>query len=455
MIIAIGIIFGVYVSHAEEKTVTLYSELNFYAPAQNTDLRVVLSENEQALYDDIYNAIKNKQTSLDVSSYNLTLDDQDKIDKTVFGVVFDHPELYWARSAYSLSGYASGEVVAISFVYIDRLSQEDEKAFFSKLDYVIATEINENMSDVEKALVLHNYIADNTTYGYADVYEESFTSYSVLMNNVGVCQGYSLLYNLLLSRVGIEAKYVSSPAMSHGWSMVKIDGKWYHVDVTHDDPIGANPDEAYVMYDNFLCSDDAIRQTGHYDWDSNLPECDDTSFDTGWCFKDYIIRNKMKYDNGKFCYKGYREFYDGEIVQYYYIINGKKYVYECVESNLDGSEKEVKPEEYYDTLGVIEGNKIFKPVRFVDTGVENVNFDDLTGSRVFIKTDSFNTTDRIAVVYYNQDKRISLVKYPDVYAADGYAEFTVPAPADDAVSVKIMHWSDLLSPRADAFKMNK
>ena len=49
--------------------------------------------------------------------------------------------------------------------------------------------------------------------------------------------------------------------MNHIWNLIKIDGKWYHVDVTWDDPIMDKPGR--VKHDNFLRSDDGIKDTDH------------------------------------------------------------------------------------------------------------------------------------------------------------------------------------------------
>ena len=58
--------------------------------------------------------------------------------------------------------------------------------------------------------------------------------------------------------------------------MVKIDGQWYHVDVTWDDPVPDKPGR--VSHENFLRSDDGIRSTGHYGWTSDYT-CTSTKYD--------------------------------------------------------------------------------------------------------------------------------------------------------------------------------
>lgn len=97
-------------------------------------------------------------------------------------------------------------------------------------------------SDYEKALALHDWLVENTAY------DETYTHYGsegVLFHGTGVCNAYTLTYSRLLSAVGISSQTVTGTATdrnsgvsgSHAWTLVMLDGKWWHVDTTWDDPI--------------------------------------------------------------------------------------------------------------------------------------------------------------------------------------------------------------------------
>lgn len=58
----------------------------------------------------------------------------------------------------------------------------------------------------------------------------------MLVNHIGVCNGYALAYKYLLNEVGINCYMVTSESMNHAWNLVELDGSYYHVDVTWDDP---------------------------------------------------------------------------------------------------------------------------------------------------------------------------------------------------------------------------
>ena len=63
----------------------------------------------------------------------------------------------------------------------------------------------------------------------------------------------------------IALKYLDGAARDcHAWNLVQIDGAWYHVDATWDDP---TPDRAgYIRYNYFLKGDDYMRRNQHSSW---------------------------------------------------------------------------------------------------------------------------------------------------------------------------------------------
>lgn len=127
---------------------------------------------------------------------------------------------------------------------------------------------NGNLSDVKKALLLHDRLAVNTQYDY-DFYDETelkHSAYGALVKKTAVCQGYALAYMYLLDRVGIDNIYCSSDSLNHSWNIVSIDSKPYHVDVTWDD-VSWDTDErgveGMVRHNNFLRSTKGLFEEEH------------------------------------------------------------------------------------------------------------------------------------------------------------------------------------------------
>lgn len=125
---------------------------------------------------------------------------------------------------------------------------------------------NNNLTDVQKALLIHDRLAVHCEYDYQNykndtLPQSSYTLYGALAKGVAVCQGYSEAYLYLLSQVGIESHLCSSDTLGHAWNIIKINGNNYHVDVTWDDP--TEDKTGYVMHTNFLLSDSGIHASGH------------------------------------------------------------------------------------------------------------------------------------------------------------------------------------------------
>ena len=138
--------------------------------------------------------------------------------------------------------------------------------------------VRDSMTDIEKALAIHDFLVLRTAY---DETVNKFGVRDVLVDRRAVCEGYATVYRFLLNMVGIECELVRSVSMGHVWNLVKINRRWYHVDVTWDDPVPDTP--GAVSHRNFLLNDEEIEATGHRDWDSGGLSSNSGSFgDAYW-----------------------------------------------------------------------------------------------------------------------------------------------------------------------------
>ena len=136
--------------------------------------------------------------------------------------------------------------------------------------------VEPGMSDYEIAKALHDYVVLNTAYGFpSDVPRPIavYSGYFSLLWGCGVCTDYAMAYQLLMDMAGIPCGMVTNA--SHAWNVVQLDGEWYHVDTTWDDPTPNR--EGYVRYDYFLKSDSYMSQD-HFDYESEHP-CTSTKYD--------------------------------------------------------------------------------------------------------------------------------------------------------------------------------
>lgn len=128
---------------------------------------------------------------------------------------------------------------------------------------VVNSIITGGMSDLEKAKAIHDWMVMNLDYDYQNYLNDTIPTTSwkvegVLTTKYAICEGYARTFIALCNEAGLESAYVMGdvPAGLHAWNQVKIDGKWYNVDVCWDDPANrAFNDHSANRYDYFLISD--------------------------------------------------------------------------------------------------------------------------------------------------------------------------------------------------------
>lgn len=174
-------------------------------------------------YTDIYEGNIEKMFS---QAWNI--DDKDTTD--------DGDYLYGNIDTYGFSiPFYSQKHAEFSFVITYRESASQLKKVNKKVQKVLKELNVEEKIRTEKLRAIHDYIAKNIRYDNSFKY---YTAYAGLVSkkHSTVCQGYALLFYKMCMEVGIPCRYVTGHAgVPHAWNIVKVNGKWYHVDVTWDD----------------------------------------------------------------------------------------------------------------------------------------------------------------------------------------------------------------------------
>lgn len=167
---------------------------------------------------------------------------------------------------FQMSGlqYSNGTVsVTYTFEYMDgakyvyALKTNDTSALddremqiYQVIKYVLDNYTSPSNSDYENELAIHDYLVQNVQYDYSTtVPSDSFDIYGALINKTAVCQGYAWAFMVFMDALGINNQLVSGDVsgVGHLWNMVNLDGEWYQVDVTWDDP-EQNGDQSIPHY---------------------------------------------------------------------------------------------------------------------------------------------------------------------------------------------------------------
>ncbi len=255
-----------------------------------------VSTQAETVYQVIETVLLNRQASVDVSAYNVKTAD---FNKLYSDVVTGNPYLFYVSRKYHYTYYTNSDIVkTITPSYLE--SKEVSQAKKEKLDTAIAEALKaipSGLSPVEKVLALNEYLVLNTVYTKN---ADKYTTYHVLVDKTALCQGYSYAFQYLIEQLGLECQIVTSDAMNHMWNMVKIDGFWYHVDVTWND---LTPDYlGHVSHNYLLLSDYKIKDSSHdhYGWNADAPSASSRKYDN--YFWTRVEGSAIVYQNGAWCY---------------------------------------------------------------------------------------------------------------------------------------------------------
>lgn len=119
-------------------------------------------------------------------------------------------------------------------------------------------------SDYDKVRCIHDALSQTIKYSNSNG-KLCHTIIGALVYGQAVCDGYAKAFKYLLDNTNIESVIVSGTACNlisakhekHSWNMVKISGKWCHVDMTFNTSIRIND---CLRYDYFGINNVQIKQ---------------------------------------------------------------------------------------------------------------------------------------------------------------------------------------------------
>ncbi len=164
---------------------------------------------------------------------------------------YDYLQYKTNRVYAHIKGFGNALTVTYEFEY-----NETEKET-AKVDETIKSLFGkwkiDKLSDYDKIKKIHDFIIKNASY---DTYTQQYSAYDNLINKSSTCQGYMSLAYKMFTEAGIPCRIITGTGNgeSHGWNIVKLNGKWFNIDCTWDDPLTTSG-ENIATYDYFLKSD--------------------------------------------------------------------------------------------------------------------------------------------------------------------------------------------------------
>ncbi|SHJ07426.1 Transglutaminase-like superfamily protein [Clostridium cavendishii DSM 21758] len=244
---------GVPVSHTITNELKLYNYSNTMQVSNLSDLQ-----------NQIQICITNKNTSI---SLVYTGGDVTNWVSAISGsieTVLGKPGNDYA--AYTISGYSYsyntiGDIT-INFTYIETAAQSS--FVNSYVNQTVQNIITPGMTDEQKEKAVNDYVVSHVAYDTSLVQHSAYAA--LVTPYKTVCQGYALLGYKMLIAAGLQARIISGTGGGepHAWNLVKVNGSWYHLDMTWNDPIPDVPGR--VRYEFFNLDDDQMLAYDH-NWD--------------------------------------------------------------------------------------------------------------------------------------------------------------------------------------------
>ena len=231
---------------------------NFY-PKNETDIR-------NALYTILNSGMTSYVLYCD-DEYINCLSDVERI-ATDYNVLSNINNLVHPYNSYERVYVATNNLGKVD-IKVDKLYSDIEiQEINNTIEAIKNNILSPNMTSRDKIRIFHDYIINNTVYdseradeinNYANTNNRnnSHKANGVLNNHIALCSGYTDLMAIFLSNIGVPNYKISTN--NHIWNAVYLDNKWYHLDLTWDDPV-TNTGENVLIHDYFLITTEELER---------------------------------------------------------------------------------------------------------------------------------------------------------------------------------------------------
>lgn len=284
----------------------------------------------QEIHEYLRDNMMNCASEISLNSYNISATELNKIITETSNY---YPELFHVNNRYSYSSLSNIVYTLYpkyvnpdnrSVIYSDRATAKAAydtalKTYNNEIEHIIGG-IAPEMTDLEKALYVHDYLVTHFQYDLryyssdTSVYDQKVHDvYGFFDQKVGVCQAYTQTFNAIMHRLGIKCTSAINNREEHTWNIITINGKNYHIDVTQDDFVYRTVENTYVNQSDglsnhnfFLLSNNTIKNTTfHSDWYSAMYDtsCTDQTYESGYAWN--VADSSFEYVDGKWYYIDY------------------------------------------------------------------------------------------------------------------------------------------------------
>ncbi len=224
----------------------------------------------QTMVERVANAVKNHtETTEKVNIKDLNLD-KDLVLSTLADL---NARVEGGEAISKLSCYYSRDTGLAVAIGLEYCTAQDVAAMQVKLDQLVDQANTLCQTDLEKVFYVHEWLVQNIAYDrehLSDDVQDDHNLRGALLEGTAVCDGYAKTYALTLRKLGITGVLVTSKDIGHAWNMVELDGNWYQVDCTWDDPVDGSDQLGYCMHKHLLCTTEEMNTNHNDDGDDSV-----------------------------------------------------------------------------------------------------------------------------------------------------------------------------------------
>ena len=231
-----------------------YAQLDDYAKIIYTELEKNLDNMKSGTYNvdfgTTFNELLQQENGEEILNNSFQL--------AINALNFDNPELFYIdiSKVYLLTKVSTklwgttytveiGSSNGRSYLNWTFQDEEDVEQAIQEIEQVKRQiEADLSGSDEEKIRGVHDYLVANLEYDSTISQDNIYNIYGALINQRTVCEGYARAFKAIMDDLRIPCLIAcgtgqnsSGATESHAWNYVELDGKWYAMDVTWDDPI--------------------------------------------------------------------------------------------------------------------------------------------------------------------------------------------------------------------------
>jgi len=270
---------NIYINNSINDNINISTTNNKYYYKQ-------LNDNSKLVYDALENNIDNlKKDDFIINfstKFNNLLNQSDgqyilnrSFQTALDAFFYDHPELFYIDLTkislviqYTSIGSKTTYTVSIApqngnnYLHDNFDSEEDVNKAVTKVENIRNNIISSlsNTNDYNKALKVHDILVNSLEYDSTTNKTNTHNIYGALTQKQVVCEGYAKTFKYILDSLNIECILVSGTGTDssgktepHMWNYINLDGNWYGVDVTWDDPIIIGGSNKNIIRHDYFC----------------------------------------------------------------------------------------------------------------------------------------------------------------------------------------------------------